>query len=140
MKKLFAFITILSLFGFSQENNECNERTIPYWWNGVNSRIEGEKPSLRKAFKNIQNSETEITPKNGFITLRLNITKTGKFCDIETFQIDENYEKTEFNNGKLAKKIEQIAIKIKDWKRDKDYKTYNLIRLKIKDGKIEEIF
>ncbi|WP_165734403.1 hypothetical protein [Polaribacter sp. 20A6] len=140
MKKLFAFITILSLFGFSQEDNECNERTIPYWWNGINSRIEGEKPSLRKTFKNIQKSETEITPKNGFITLRLNITKTGKFCDIETFQIDENYEKTEFNNGKLAKKIEQIAIKIKDWKRDKDYKTYNLIRLKIKDGKIEEIF
>lgn len=140
MKKLFAFITILSLLGFSQEDNECNERTIPYWWNGINSRIEGEKPSLRKTFKNIQKSETEITPKNGFITLRLNITKTGKFCDIETFQIDENYEKTEFNNGKLAKKIEQIAIKIKDWKRDKDYKTYNLIRLKIKDGKIEEIF
>ena len=140
MKKLFAFITILSLLGFSQEDNECNERTIPYWWNGINSRIEGEKPSLRKTFKNIQKSETEITPKNGFITLRLNITKTGKFCDIETFQIDENYEKTEFNNGKLAKKIEQIAIKIKDWKRDKDYKTYNLIRLKINDGKIEEIF
>tara|TARA_R110002096_G_scaffold252689_1_gene445562 strand:- start:576 stop:998 length:423 start_codon:yes stop_codon:yes gene_type:complete len=140
MKKLFAFITILSLFAFSQEKNECNERTMPYWWNGINSRIEGEKPNLRKAFKTIQLSETEITPKNGFVTLRLNITKSGKLCNIETFQIDENYEKTEFNKGKLVKELEQISIGIKNWKRDKDYKTYNLIRFKIKNGKIEEIF
>ena len=140
MKKLFALITIFLLLAFSQDKNECEERSAPYWSHGINSRIEGENPTLRKAFKNIQLSKTEITPNNGFITLRLNITKTGKFCDIETFQIDENYEKTEFNNGELAKELEQIAIGLKNWKRDKDYKTYNLIRLKIKSGKIEEIF
>lgn len=140
MKKLFAFITILSLFAFSQKEKECSERTMPYWWNGINSRIEGEKPNLRKTFKTIQLSETEITPRNGFITLRINITKSGKLCDIETFQINENYEKTEFNKGKLVQKLEQISIRIKNWKRDKDYKTYNLIRFKIKNGKIEEIF
>ena len=38
------------------------------------------------------------------------------------------------------RQIEQISIGIKNWKRDKDYKTYNLIRFKIKNGKIEEIF
>tara|TARA_B100000780_G_scaffold81441_1_gene55570 strand:- start:2920 stop:3204 length:285 start_codon:yes stop_codon:yes gene_type:complete len=90
--------------------------------------------------KNIQLSETDITPKNGFITLRVNISKTGKFCDIETFQIDENYENVEFNNGNLITELENIAIGIKDWQRDKDYKTYNIIRLKIKNGKIEEVF
>ena len=72
--------------------------------------------------------------------MRLNISKTGKLCDIETFQIDENYKSTEFNNGQLIKELEQIIISLTDWKRDKDYKTYNLIRLKIKDGRIEEIF
>lgn len=140
MKKLFALIIILSLLAFSQEKNECEERSMPYWANGINSRIEGENPTLRKAFKNIQLSETDITPKNGFITLRINISKTGKFCEIETFQINQDYQSIEFNNGKLTKELEQIALGLKDWKRDKDYKTYNLIRLKIKNGKIEEIF
>lgn len=113
---------------------------MPYWENGINSRIEGENPALRKAFEKVQLSATEIEPKNGFITLRLNISKTGKLCDIETFQIDQNYKSTEFNNGQLIKELEQIAIGLTNWKRDKDYKTYNIIRLKIKDGRIEEVF
>ncbi len=140
MKKLLALITIFTFLAFSQEKNECEERSMPYWANGINSRIEGENPTLRKAFKAIQFSETDITPINGFITLRLNVSKTGKFCDIETFQIDEDYENTDFNNGKLITELEKIAVGLTDWKRDKDYKTYNLIRLKIKSGKIEEIF
>ena len=140
MKKLLVLIIIFSILAFSQEKNECEEYTMPYWANGINSQIKGEKPILRKVFKNIQLSETDITPKNGFITLRVNISKTGKFCNIETFQIDENYENIEFNNGNLITELENIAIGIKDWQRDKDYKTYNIIRLKVKNGKIEEIF
>jgi hypothetical protein len=140
MKKLLALITIITFLSCSQEKSECNEETKPYWWNGINSQIEGEYPTLRKVFKEIQLAETNITPSNGFITLRLNISKMGKFCDIETFQIDKNYENTEFNKGELVKELEGIAVGLTDWKRDKDYKTYNLIKVKIKDGKIEEIF
>ncbi len=140
MKKLYALITIFTFLAFSQEKNECNERTMPYWLHGINSKIEGENPTLRSTFKEIQQSETAIKPENGFITLRLNISKTGKLCKIETFQIDQNYMKTEFNNGELIKRLERTAVGLTDWKRDKDYKTYNLIRLKIKNGKIEEIF
>lgn len=140
MKGNLLIVITLTLVSFSQDNNECDEDTMPYWANGINSRIEGEGPTLRKVFREIQYSETNISPSNGFITLRLHVTKTGKFCDIETFQIDENYDNTEFNNGELIKKLEVIATGLTDWKRDKDYKTYNLIRLKIKNGKIEEIF
>ncbi len=141
MKKILVFtILFFSIQSFSQENNDCDERTMPYWWNDTNSRIEGEVPVLKKAIQKIQLYETEIEPKNGFITLRLNISKTGKLCNIETFQIDENYKNTEFNKGRLIKDLERIAIELTDWKRDKDYKTYNLIRLKIKEGRIEEIF
>ncbi|WP_253256136.1 hypothetical protein [Formosa algae] len=141
MKKILVLtILLFSIQSFSQENNDCDDNIVPYWWNGTNSRIEGENPALRKAFKEIQLTETEIEPKSGFITLRLNISKKGNLCDIETFQIDENYKSTEFNNGQLIKELEQIAIRLTDWKRDKDYKTYNLIRLKIKNGRIEEIF
>ena len=141
MKKILALtLLFFSIQSFSQEKNDCDERTLPYWANGINSQIEGGNPSLRKAFEKIQLSETGIQPKNGFVTLRLNISKKGKLCDIETFQIDENYKSTEFNNGQLIKELEQIAIGLTNWKRDKDYKTYNLIRLKIKDGRIEEIF
>ena len=141
MKKLFTLITIFfTLLSFSQAKNECDERTRPYWANGINSRVEGEVPTLKKAFKDIQLTATNIEPANGFITLRLNISKTGKLCTLETFQIDENYKKTEFNNGELIKELEKIAIGLKEWKRDKEYKTYNLIRIKIKNRKIEEIF
>ena len=141
MKKLLVLIMFLVTFlSFSQEKTECDERSMPYWANGINSQIGGENPTLRKAFKEIQLSKTDISPNNGFITLRLNISKTGKFCNIETFQIDENYEDTEFDNGELIKELEEIAVGLKEWKRDKDYKTYNLIRLKIKNGIIEEIF
>lgn len=140
MKKLLALLGIFTLLAFSQEKNECEERTMPYWANGINSRIAGENLTLRNAFEELQLSETNISPSSGFITLRLNISKTGKFCDIETFQIDENYKNTEFNNGELIKELERIAVGLTDWKRDKYYKTYNLIRLKIKNGKIEEIF
>ncbi|MBI6121455.1 hypothetical protein [Salegentibacter maritimus] len=141
MKKILALtILLFTLQSFSQENSDCDEQTLPYWAYEINSRIEGENPTLRKAFKEIQLTETEIEPKSGFITLRLNISKTGNLCDIETFQIDENYKSTEFNNGQLVKKLEQIATGLTNWKRDKDYKTYNLIRLKIKDGRIEQIF
>ena len=140
MKKLFALITTITLLSFSQGKNSCEERSRPYWANGINSRVKGEVPTLKKAFNDIQISETNIEPANGFITLRLNISKTGKLCNLETFQIDENYDSTEFNNGELIKDLEKIAIELKEWKRDKEFKTYNLIRLKIKNGKIEEIF
>ena len=140
MKKILALTTIFTLLAFSQDKNECKERPMPYWANEINSRIEGENPTLRKAYKEIQLAETNIKPRNGFITLRLNISKTGKLCDIETFQIDEDYENTEFNEGVLIKELKEIAVRLTNWKRDKAYKTYNLIRLKIKNGKIEEIF
>ncbi len=140
MKKLIALITVFTLISFSQEKNECEEPTMPYWGHGINSRIEGEGPALRKVFKEVQISKTNIVPTNGFITLRLNISKTGEFCNIETFQIDENYQNTEFNKGELIKELERIAVGLTDWKRDENFKTYNLIRFKIKDGKIEEIF
>lgn len=140
MKKTLALLTILTLLAFSQEKNECDQRARPYWANGINSRVEGEVPTLKKAFNDIQFAETNIEPANGFITLKLNISKSGKLCNLETFQIDENYISTEFNNGELIKELEKIAIELREWKRDKEYKTYNLIRLKIKNGKIEEIF
>jgi len=137
---LFLIMLLTSVYSFSQENTECDERTLPYWANGINSRIEGESPTLRKAFGGIQVSKTQIEPKNGFITLRLNISKSGKLCNIETFQIDGNYKSTEFNNGQLIAELEKIASQLTGWKRDKDFKTYNLIRIKIKDGRIEEVF
>jgi hypothetical protein len=140
MNKFLVLITMIAFSSFSQEKNECDEYSMPYWANGINSKIKGENPTLRNAFKNIKQSETEIKPSNGFITLRINVSKTGKICNIETFQIDEGYENTQFNNGELIKKLKRIAKGLTNWKKDKEYKTYNLIRLKIKNGKIEEIF
>lgn len=140
MKGILVLAITLTLLSFSQDKNECDERSVPYWLHGVNSTIEGETITLRKAFREVQNKETDIQPANGFITLRLNISKNSKLCDIDAFQIDENYEDTEFNKGKVIAELNNIAAGLTDWKRDKDVKTYNLIRFKIKNGRIEEIF
>ncbi len=140
MKGIFVMAITLLLLSFSQDQTECDEHPVPYWAYGVNSRIEGETITLRKAFREVQKQETDIEPANGFITLRLNISKNGKLCDIDTFQIDENYEDTEFDNGQLITELENIAAGLTEWKRDEDVKTYNLIRFKIKNGKIEEVF
>ena len=85
-------------------------------------------------------SESDITPRNGFITIRRLLSENGQFSKMKSFQIDENYNNIEFNNGELLKKLESITIGLKEWKRDRDYENFSLIRIKIKDGKIEEIF
>ncbi|MCF6347853.1 MAG: hypothetical protein L3J20_06095 [Flavobacteriaceae bacterium] len=138
MKKTLLFIILFTSFSFAQDKSDCDERSIPYY--SINSSVKGENIAIRKAFKKIQNDETNILPNNGFITLRLHISKTGGFCKIETFEIDKNYMPTEFNNGSLVNKLKKVAVNLSNWERDKNKKTFNLIRFKIKNGKIEEIF
>ncbi|SFW38735.1 hypothetical protein SAMN02927921_01446 [Sinomicrobium oceani] len=140
MKTPFVLILVILFFSFSEDQPECGERSLPYWYNGINSRVEGENITIRRAFAELQEYTNNIYPVDGFITLRLHISKTGKLCDMEVFEIDKDYQKTSFNQGELARELQMIAIELKDWKRDKELKTYNLIRFKIKDGKIEEIF
>tara|TARA_R110002051_G_scaffold127199_1_gene200833 strand:- start:780 stop:1160 length:381 start_codon:yes stop_codon:yes gene_type:complete len=126
MKNIFIIIFILPLFVLSQEKER--------------SDLQGENIPLRKAFREIKMSESDITPPNGFITIRRLLSDNGQFSQLKSFQIDENYNKTEFNNGVLLEKLERITIGLKDWKRDRDYENFSLIRIKIKNGKIEEIF
>lgn len=102
--------------------------------------LSGENIPLRKAFNEIRMYESDINPKNGFITIRRLLSETGDFSKLESFQLDEHYNATQFNNGALIKKLEYIALGLKDWKRDRDYTNFSLIRIKIKNGKIEEVF
>ncbi|MGS2739709.1 hypothetical protein [Sinomicrobium sp. M5D2P17] len=109
MKRLATIFLIFLLFSFSKDQPDCHERSMPYWANSINSRIVGENITLRKAFKEIQYTKSNIQPANGFITLRLHISKTGNLCNIETFQIDEDYKDTKFNDGKLAEELKKIT-------------------------------
>jgi len=138
VKKGLLFIILFTSFSFAQDKLDCDEYSMPYY--RINSRVNGENITLRKVFKKIQNDETNISPNNGFIILRLHISKTGKFCKIEAFEIDKKYNLIEFNDGNLVDKLKKVAVNLSKWKRDKNYKTFNLIRFKIKNGKIEEIF
>lgn len=129
----------------SGKKSECEEHSSAYWTTTIfgkphNTRIEGENITIRKAFTGIKKSETDIEPKNGFITLRLHLDKYGNFCNQENFQINTDYEPIEFNNGKLIYKLEKISSNLKGWKNDTETKTYYLIRFTIKDGRIEEVF
>jgi len=105
-----------------------------------NTRIENENVRIRNEFKKLVKSENEINPRRGFITLKIHIDKNGEICNIESYQIDENYFSTVFNDGELLKKINKIAINLDEWKNDTNTKTYYLIRLKINNGSIEEVF
>lgn len=145
MKKLFAIILTTLIISCSGKKSDCEEHSSAYWTETIfgkphNTRIEGENITIRKAFTGIKKSETDIEPKNGFITLRLHLDKYGNFCNQENFQIDTDYKPIEFNNGKLIKKLEKISSNLKGWKNDTETKTYYLIRFTIKDGRIEEVF
>ncbi|WP_196888291.1 hypothetical protein [Aureivirga sp. CE67] len=139
-------ITILWIWGFFynspsyQRHIDCQEISQPYYASNINGYLVGEGPLLRDYFKELQEKEQNIEPKNGFITIRIHQMPDGTFCDMETFQIDENYERTKFNNGTLVKKVKRIVSKLKYWQRDKAVKTFHLIRLKIQDGQITEVF
>lgn len=137
------YIILLILFPLTlsaQEQGDCDDEVMPYWANGINSRIEGENVTIRKAYSEIQHQEHNISPKNGFITIRLNISSTGELCSIDTFQIDQDYKPITFNHGELIKRLVATAKGLSGWTRDKPYKTYNLIRFKIKNGAITQIF
>lgn len=149
MKKLFAITITLLLISCSDKVSVCDEYSSPYYSSTIgidlkekphNTKIVGENITIRKAFEEIVSSETEIEPKSGFITLRLHIDKFGNFCNQETFQIDNEYQPAEFDRGELIKKIESISSNLSGWTNDTETKTFYLIRIKIKDGKIAEIF
>lgn len=145
MKKLFAIILTLLFFSCSENKTDCEEYSSAYWTTTMfgkphNTRIEGENITIRKAFAEIRESETQIEPRNGFITLRLNIDKYGNYCNQENFQINTKYQPIQFNNGELIKKLENVSKNLSGWKNDTETKTYYLIRLSIKNGRIAEIF
>ena len=65
-KNIPIIILFVAIQSFSQENKDCADCSFPYWASGINSRIEGENPTLRKAFKEIQLHEINIKPSNGW--------------------------------------------------------------------------
>jgi hypothetical protein len=105
-----------------------------------NTRIQGANITIRKAFQELVESEVNIQPNNGFITLKIHLDRSGNFCNQENFQIDSDYQSTQFNNGDLIRKLEDISSQLAGWKNDTNSKTYYLIRLKIEQGRIAEIY
>ena len=149
MKKLFAITIIILLISCSDKVADCDEYSSPYYGSTIgidfkekphNTKIEGENITIRESFEQIVSSETEIEPKNGFITLKLHIDKYGNFCNQESFQIDTEYQPTQFNNGQLINKLESISTRLTGWTNDTETKTFYLIRLKVKNGRVAEIF
>lgn len=143
-----AVVSTLLFYACSEKKEPCDEYSEPYFSHTLinfslidhNTKIKGENISIRKSFKKLIEEEQDIVPVNGFITIKLHIDKFGNFCKQESFQIDENYQPTIFNNGELIKKIESITNSLKGWTNDTETKTFYLIRLKIKDGSIKEVF
>lgn len=144
MKTLFVIILILALT--SCKENSCDEESEGYWTGNFitqklhETKIEGENVTIRNAFKEIIESEKNIEPDEGFITLRLHLDKNGFFCEQDVFEIDTDYMLISFNKGILAKKLSNISSSLSGWTNQTNTKTYYLIRLKIKHGEIVEIF
>lgn len=135
---LLMFISLIPLSLLAQDG-PCNELSSPYWANGINSKVEGELPRIRQVYSSFLESKKSISPKNGFITLQIHVSSEGEICDIISFEIDQNYDPTTFNEGTLSEDLIK-EIRHFTWIRKKPFKTYNLIRFKIENGKIIEIF
>lgn len=138
MKYIKIAIILLFLFSCTKKKDLCDEYSQPYY--RYKTIIKGENITIRNAFKELVKNEQNITPSNGFITVKIHTDKNGNLCSLETYQIDENYQKTIFNNNDLINKVKNISNGLTNWIKDKKIKTFYLIRLKIEDGKIKEVF
>ncbi|OAB80926.1 hypothetical protein [Cochleicola gelatinilyticus] len=146
MKKNIAVIFILlSFISCADDNTDCEGYFAPYWTTEMlgkphNTKLKGENYAIRKAFSELKKLETEIQPKNGFITIKLHLDKYGGFCKQEIFELNSEYQNVNFNNGDLVKKLGSVSSNLKSWSNDTETQTYYLINFTIKNGKIEEIF
>lgn len=139
---LFLIITATSC---SKNDNPCQEPSQAYWTVSLfgkphNTKIKGENRTIRKAFKDIMLEKKNIVPSKGYINLKLHLDKNGNFCSLESFEIDDTYSTTSFNNGKLIKDLEKIASSLEGWSNDTNTKTYYLIKFVINEGIIKEVF
>ncbi|KAB1160414.1 hypothetical protein F7018_00630 [Tenacibaculum aiptasiae] len=143
-----ALIFLIFLSSCIKKKEPCEEYSEPYYSSKLinfsyqyhNTKIKGENITIRNSFEKLISQEHNIIPENGMIILKIHIDKFGVFCNQENFQIDENYQPVSFNNGELIKKIETVSSNLSGWQNDTETKTFYLIRLKIKDGIIKEIF
>lgn len=138
MKYLKIATILLLLYSCSKKKSLCDEYSKPYY--RYKTIIKGENITIRNAFKKLIYNEQSITPKDGFITIKIHTDKNGNPCSLETYQIDKNYQKTTFNNGELITKVKDISSGLTNWIKETKNKTFYLIRLKIEDGKIKEVF
>ncbi|MBA3987470.1 MAG: hypothetical protein H0X63_13075 [Flavobacteriales bacterium] len=143
--QIFFLLLFISVVSCSDKKESCEEFSKPYWSTTLfgkshNTNISGEKITIRNSYKDIVAEEIAIIPKDGFINLKIYLDKFGNFCSTESYEIDQNYEATSFNNGELRKKLEYIASTLKGWTVDTETKTFYLIKFVIKDGVIKEIF
>ena len=138
MKYLKIATILLLLYACSKKKDLCNQHSEPYY--RYKTIIKGENITIRNAFKKLIQNEQNITPKNGFITVKIHTDKNGNLCNLETYQIDKNYQPINFNNDELVTKVKDISSGLTNWIKDTKVKTFYLIRLKIEDGKIKEVF
>lgn len=140
MKNIIYLIVLFLILSCSNKIEGCEEISIPSWHNGNELGLEGGSKEIRKIFSEIQKSGSDIIPPNGFITLKVHINPNGEICSIESFQIDQDYEPISFNNDVLVNGLEKKVKQIDGWLNKLRIKSFFLIRFKIKDGRISEIF
>ncbi|MFS4418113.1 hypothetical protein [Maribacter sp. 2307ULW6-5] len=140
-------IMLILVFPITACNNApCAEESEPYWGGNLlsrkmhNTKIKGENVTIRQAFGDLRTAERNIRPRQGFITLRLHLDKHGNFCEQEIFEIDRDYRPTSFNEGDLGTKLMATSAALTGWSNATETKTYYLIRFKIENGSILEIF
>lgn len=131
---------IILIIGCADEKKVCNEMSIPPWHNSNELGIEGGSKKIREIFSEIQRTENKINPQNGFITLKIHINSEGELCNVESFQINQDYKAIVFNDNDLINRLEKKAREILIWQNKLKVQSFYLIRFKMIEGRIDEIF
>ncbi len=116
----------------------CDERVV-YEYYQTQLTYQGGTQAVRDLFYERVTKVANISPSNGWITLRFLVNCEDRVGRIRSFGIDQEYNVATIDT-ELKQQLHTIAKSLEDWSRKAPFDSYYMVRFKIVNGKIQEIF
>lgn len=124
----------------SEKFKRCSDKLpVGFYHSSAPYIYKGEKPEFKR-FIQSNFSENNFTD-NGFLNFRFLIDCNGEIGDVETNQLNTNYEISELNKD-LVRKLSELTLRKENWNSLKTREVrdlYMYIIYKIENGQVVEI-
>ena len=124
----------------SSDFKRCSDKLpIGFYHSAAPDIYYGGKPVFRKVIET--NFSKGKFQDNGFLNFRFIIDCNGNIGDIETNELDNDFNYTEFTPG-LVKELYQLSFRKENWRllnSEEPHDTYMYLIYKIENGEVAEI-